>query len=577
MLQIRLLGPPSIVGETGPRSLPGWKPWGLLAHLLLTDASATRPQLCELLWPAADDPGGALRWALFQVRKAIAPASSVTEAAGRLEIDLSNLSVDALRLLKGDLTPAEIEDLGSGTLLDTVHFAESPNFELWLGIEQARLDSALRSTFRWAATLSVSSDSDRALRFVERLLAMDPFDDAAHELAIDIHLTRGDRRAAESHIERVTSLYRAELGAEPPARLRRPIQRADHPEANPLIDHETSARAMFDVAQSRLTAGDYEGALDAARRASASGAASGNRLLEAQALMVLAESLIHGRRGQDQDAVGLLHRALRLATEAGAVALAADVERETGYIAFLTADYGAAESALHRSLSLAREAGDGGRAGRALTMLGACLSDQGAMAAAEGAINEALVLLEAAEDRRWGAYALSYMVRVHLAFGRAAEAQRLAVQSIRLARDVGWHAVVPFPMALQGEALLLSGHSSAARTTLGEALTIAREMDDPCWEALSLRGLALVEAAGGHHDEAHDLMTRALTSCRRFPDTYRWAELLILTELVELERGADPERRHAARRLAHDAGLGNFVRRIDGVVRPQTRRQTPRS
>jgi hypothetical protein len=132
-------------------------------------------------------------------------------------------------------------------------------------------------------------------------------------------------------------------------------------------------------------------------------------------------------------------------------------------------------------------------------------------------------------------------------------------------------------MAFQGEALLLGGHSSEARATLGEALTMAREMDDPCWEALSLRGLALVEAAAGHDAEAHGLMTHALDSCRRFPDIYRWAELLILTELVELERGADPERRDAARRLAHHAGLGNFVGRIDGTAGPQTRRQTARS
>ncbi len=577
MLQIRLLGRPSVFGEGGARALPGWKPWGLLTHLLLADAPPTRPQLSELLWPAADDPGAALRWALFQVRKAIGPESSVTETAGRLEIDRSNLSVDALRLLEGDLTPAEIEKIGGGTLLESLHFAEAPHFELWLGIEQARMESALRSTLRWAATLSVSADSDRALRFVERLLAMDPFDDAAHELAIEIHLTRGDRGAADSHLERVTNLYRSELGAEPPARLKRPIERANHPDANPLIDHETSARAMVDMAQARLTTGDYDGAVAAARRASASGAAGGSPLLEARALTVLAEGLIHGRRGQDREAIGLLDRALRLATEARAIALAADIERETGYVAFLTADYGAAESALHRSLSLAREAGDEGRAGRAMTMLGACLSDQGAMQTAETTINEALTLLERAGDRRWVAYALSYMVRVQLALGRADEAQRLAVLSIQHAREVGWHAVIPFPMAFQGEALLLGGNSSAARATLGEALTMAREMDDPCWEALSLRGLALVEAAGGRDGEAHDLMTRALTSCRRFPDTYRWAELLILTELVELERGADLERRDAARRLVHHAGLGNFVGRIDRSAGPQTRRQTPRS
>jgi DNA-binding SARP family transcriptional activator len=84
-----------------------------------------------------------------------------------------------------------VEDVARGNLLDGLHFAGAPGFELWLGIEQARLDSALRSTLRWAATLSVSSDADRALRLVTRTLALDPFDDAAHELALEIHLGRG--------------------------------------------------------------------------------------------------------------------------------------------------------------------------------------------------------------------------------------------------------------------------------------------------------------------------------------------------------------------------------------------------
>jgi DNA-binding SARP family transcriptional activator len=58
---VRLLGSPVIEAAGGTRSLAGWKPWGLLARLALTDRAPSRQDLAELLWPTADDPAAALR------------------------------------------------------------------------------------------------------------------------------------------------------------------------------------------------------------------------------------------------------------------------------------------------------------------------------------------------------------------------------------------------------------------------------------------------------------------------------------------------------------------------------------
>lgn len=104
---------------------------------------------------------------------------------------------------------------------------------------------------------------------------------------------------------------------------------------------------------------------------------------------------------------------------------------------------------------------------------------------------------------------------------------------------------------------------------------MAEEMGDPCWEALALRGLALVRVADGRVDEGLAILDRALGRCRRHPDTYKWAEIVILTELVGLEHGSDPGRRREARRLAHDAGLPVLVGRVDRVSERQTLPQTP--
>src|SRR5450432_3239386 len=71
-LTIRLLGSPRIEqdGEqvVGPR---GNKTWALLAYLLLSRQPPSRRKLAELLFSEADDPLGALRWSLAQLRQAL--------------------------------------------------------------------------------------------------------------------------------------------------------------------------------------------------------------------------------------------------------------------------------------------------------------------------------------------------------------------------------------------------------------------------------------------------------------------------------------------------------------------------
>jgi DNA-binding SARP family transcriptional activator len=574
-IRIRLLGQPTIeVDGRTERSLPGWKPWALLAHLVLSDQPASRQRLSELLWPEAEDPSGALRWALFQLRKALAPEATVVERGGRLELAEPKPAVDVLELLEGSVAKDGVEDLARGGLLDGLHFGGAPGFELWLGIERARVESALQSTLRWAATLSAADDPDRALRLTERTLALDPFDDAAHELAIEIHMLRGDRRAARAHLDRVTRLYRQELGSGAPDRLRRPLERTTGQGPNPMIDRAVSSRAILDVARARLDGGDYDAAIASARRAVQEAVAGGEAVAEARALAVLAEALIHGRRGLDDEAVGLLDRALRLAMDAGVLDLAADIEREGGYVAFLAADYGAAETALRRSLALARRSGDQRRVGRALTLLAACRSDEGAPGAAEALITDALTALEAAGDRRWHAYATTFLARVMLEADRPHDARTAAERALAEARASGWTALVPFPMAQVGLSLLGMGQAAPAHATFGEALTMAEEIGDPCWEALALRGLGLVASAGGQGQEARAFLVEALARCRRVPDTYRWAEISILTDLAELGAGTDRGHRDDARRLAHRAGMAHIIRRLDAVDR-QTPPQTP--
>jgi organic hydroperoxide reductase OsmC/OhrA len=75
-LTIRQLGPPAIERDGEPAVPPrGRKAWALLAYLLLAERPPGRRHLAELLFGDAEDPLGALRWTLAELRRALgAPA-----------------------------------------------------------------------------------------------------------------------------------------------------------------------------------------------------------------------------------------------------------------------------------------------------------------------------------------------------------------------------------------------------------------------------------------------------------------------------------------------------------------------
>jgi DNA-binding SARP family transcriptional activator len=75
MVYIRLLGVPAIeVDGQVSRAPRGRKAWAVLAYLLLADRAPSRRQLAEMLFADADDPLGAVRWTLGELRRCLGAA-----------------------------------------------------------------------------------------------------------------------------------------------------------------------------------------------------------------------------------------------------------------------------------------------------------------------------------------------------------------------------------------------------------------------------------------------------------------------------------------------------------------------
>ncbi len=78
-----LLGPPLLIRDGVVYPAPrGRKVWALLAYLALSDRPPTRQQLIDLLFPDADDPAGALRWNLSELRRLLGGPETVRDRNG---------------------------------------------------------------------------------------------------------------------------------------------------------------------------------------------------------------------------------------------------------------------------------------------------------------------------------------------------------------------------------------------------------------------------------------------------------------------------------------------------------------
>lgn len=575
-IELRLLGSPSIVREGEVQRLAGRKSWGLLAYLVLETRGPTRRELAEHLTSDADDPLASLRWHLLQVRRAIEPIE-IVEDSGYLSLKAPPETwIDVEEVLGGVPDLSRAEELCGHELLEGVNFDDTPAFDLWLSLQRARVATACADVLRWSATRLSRSKPHQSLSLIALGLLRDPFNDALHELAVQTHVALGDRKAADAHIQRVKNLYREELGTDPDPAIVRALRRARAGPEPSTVSENVAAEALIDLAQARLNDADFERALDAARRGAAAAASTGDVRLESRALMTLAGALIHSMHGRDRESFGLLARAQELATELGDPLLLAEIERELGFVWMIDARYGAAETCLTRSIGWAEEGGSIPLAAMARTFRALCESDRTDYVKAERDLQVAMADLAPEEHRGFRGYTRAALARVFLKTGRETEARSAAELAVHENETGGMHGSVPWSLCQLGEATLSDGNRPEARRVFERAYALAIEFADPCWESLTLRGLALCAADEGLPQRAKEMLVDALARARRETDTYHWAEALILTELVELEKGSDPEHLRDALRIAVTGPMPDFVERLEPFASDlQTPLQTP--
>ncbi|MGC4938424.1 tetratricopeptide repeat protein [Kribbella sp. DT2] len=529
---IRLLGRPSITYDGVPvRSPRGRKSWALLAYVLLAERPPTRKRLAELLFADAEDPLGALRWTLAELRRALGVRGALcgdpvmSSLAGVLGVDVLQVldaggaaaglaSADPRRLL-------EIE----GELLEGLELEACPDFESWLLIERQRIASAVEARLREAAVGLVAAGRARdAIPFASKAVAANPLEQGNHELLVRSLAVSGDRPAALRQVAVCEDLLRRELGIEASAALRQ-ASAVDRGPALSVVGSRATALSAFEAGRAAVAAGVVESGLECLRRAVSEAARCADAQLQGRALVALGGALVHAIRGRDEEGAITLQEAILVAERAEDRATVVTAYRELGFVEVQAGRRATAETWLAKAAGLAVGSAD---TAAILGVRGMNSSDLGDYPAALRQLVQSTELAAECGDARQQAWSLSILGRAQLLRGDYSQARTAVAQSLDLVRQQRWVAFLPWPQALQAELDLHAGEVGAAGEGFEQAWALACQVNDPCWEGIAARGLGLLAAERGDYQGVVHWLDQAARRASREPDRYQWVHAHVL-------------------------------------------------
>ena len=190
---------------------------GLFAYLLLSPHPVSRGQLCELLWDVPNDPRGELRWCLSKIRGLVDEPGRprIRHPADRVGLDMSDCFVDATTIATVAADPAvpgqkrlsALVASIAGNFLEGMEIDRSPAFNSWITAQRRRFRGyhvALLEQLVQAAT------DEKALGYLEKWLALAPFDQRVHGLLLGMLARRGHIREGEEHAATTAQLFESE-------------------------------------------------------------------------------------------------------------------------------------------------------------------------------------------------------------------------------------------------------------------------------------------------------------------------------------------------------------------------------
>ena len=210
-------------GEPVSGALGQRKRLALLALLASSPGGMTREALVAMLWPDSDEERGrnSLAQAVHALRREIGEAA-VSVSNNCLTIDAACVSSDLsdFRSAIAAGNPAAAVETYRGPFLDGVYLRDAPEFERWSEAQRAELERLFMSSLeRLGESASREGDRPGAVDWWRRCASADPLSGRIARSYMEALAADGKREEAIRHSDIHAELVRAELGAEPDARV----------------------------------------------------------------------------------------------------------------------------------------------------------------------------------------------------------------------------------------------------------------------------------------------------------------------------------------------------------------------
>jgi DNA-binding SARP family transcriptional activator len=548
-LRVRLLGRPRVEDGAGqPREPPrGQKSWALLGRVALAERPLTRGELAAELFPEADDPLGALRWCLADLRRCFRDRQLLR--GDPVQLTPGSLWVDVRALWDGSLPAADI----GGELLAGVEPRGCPAFDVWLILARGQCAARSREELHQAALhLLATGDAEAAAVLAGRSAAQDKLDEGAQELFLRALVAAGHPARAVVHLAACEAALAREGIVASPALRAAALAASERPPGR--LRASVIAGSLLRAGTAALDAGSADAGVETLRRAADEAGRTSDPRLHADVLRALGSALVHAVRGFDGEGALVLHRALAAARTAGSQSLTADILRELAFADLQAGRHASAERALREALALADAAGDPALSARVLAIRGMNEADRGHHETAVRLLDRSAQAAASVGSRRQEAWSTGVMARSLLLSGKLGQARAAAERSMGICDQDRWNAFLPWPQALRSHCLAAAGQWDQARDDAEQAFALACQLGDPCWEGMAGRALALVALHAGDPARAGEWITDARRRCDRVPDRYVWVSGFVALGQLEIAARQQPDLvMPLSRRLYHDA------------------------
>jgi DNA-binding SARP family transcriptional activator len=489
--RVWLFGRPRIEGDRQVYPRPrGVKSWALLARVALAERPQQRRELAAELFCDADDPLGALRWCLADLRRSLGSATLLRGDPLRLKPD--ELWLDVWALEDGTLPTGDI----GGVLLDRVELRDCPGFETWLLLARSRcVVRSMEELRQRALSLLAEGDAQAATDAAGHAARLDPLNEDAQELFLRALVAAGHAGLAAVHLASCEATFARE-GLVPSPALR---AAARDPGARPRsrVRVGVVAESLLRAGSAALAAGAVDAGVETLRRAAEEAEQAADPALQAAVLSALGAALVHAVRGFDGEGAIVLHRALLAARAAGRSAAVADILRELAFVDVQAGRHASAARALREASRAAATVDDGGLVAGILGVNGMNEADRGRHLEAAALLTDSADTARAAGRRRQEAWSHGILARSLMLAGQLEPARRAAERSIAVALDERWNAFLPWPQVLRAQCLAEAGRWTEAGAEAEHAFALACELGDPCWEGMAARLLGLVAVNAG--------------------------------------------------------------------------------